>query len=491
MVKVWSAVAAATAGAHAHRPLKCDQWHPRYPSDGHYNTTASISTDKLNVHLIPHTHDDPGWLLTVDQYFTQEVDYILDTVVTELQKDPNRRFMYVEQAFFQRWWREQTNETKQLVKQLVKNGQLDLSANGGWVMHDEATPHYTTMLDQTAFGHKFLLDEFGVIPRIGWQIDPFGHSSTQGSLLSAGIGFDALYFSRIDYQDYEKRKKDNTLEFMWKPSASRNDSVFTGVMQDGYGGPRGYYFDQDAPIKDDPYLHDNNICDRINTFVDESLARAQHSQGNHIYWPVGEDFKFQNAVKWFKNLDKLIHYTNQEGRVNVFYSTLGNYTDVKLQDKSLQWTTKTDDFFPYSDRANGYWYALILVHQLAASVGLSLHHDGITGTEKQAVADDYALRLSEGVAAGTARLNDLLRPFSSQPFALCLLANMSLCNTTDSDPFTFFVYNPLPVAHSYTIELPIIAKNAAVELANGTAVPSVVVPFVPVYSQPIANAAPH
>ncbi|RHZ29704.1 hypothetical protein DYB26_009911 [Aphanomyces astaci] len=164
MVKVWSAVAAATAataGAHAHRPLECDHWHPRYPSDGHYNTTASISTDKLNVHLIPHTHDDPGWLLTVDQYFTQEVDYILDTVVTELQKDPNRRFMYVEQAFFQRWWREQTNETKQLVKQLVKNGQLDLSANGGWVMHDEATPHYTTMLDQTAFGHKFLLDEFG------------------------------------------------------------------------------------------------------------------------------------------------------------------------------------------------------------------------------------------------------------------------------------------------------------------------------------------
>ncbi|RHZ30379.1 hypothetical protein DYB31_010868, partial [Aphanomyces astaci] len=210
---------------------------------------------------------------------------------------------------------------------------------------------------------------------------------------------------------------------------------------------------------------------------------------NHIYWPVGEDFKFQNAVKWFKNLDKLIHYTNQEGRVNVFYSTLGNYTDVKLQDKSLQWTTKTDDFFPYSDRANGYWYALILVHQLAASVGLSLHHDGITGTEKQAVADDYALRLSEGVAAGTARLNDLLRPFTSQPFALCLLANMSLCNTTDSDPFTFFVYNPLAVARSYTIELPINAKNAVVELANGTAVPSVVVPFVPVYSQPIVHAA--
>ncbi|KAF0765979.1 hypothetical protein AaE_002952, partial [Aphanomyces astaci] len=185
-------------------------------------------------------------------------------------------------------WREQSNATKESFKQLVTNGQLDLSANGAWVMHDEATPHYTTLLDQTALGHKFLLDEFGVIPRIGWQVDPFGHSATQGSLLSSGIGFDALYFARMDYQDYAKRKVNKDL-------------------------------------------------------------------GNHIFWPVGEDFKFQNAVKWFKNLDKLIHYTNQEGRVNVFYSTLGNYTDVKLQDKSLQWTTKTDDFFPYADRANGYW----------------------------------------------------------------------------------------------------------------------------------------
>jgi alpha-mannosidase len=35
---------------------------------------------------------------------------------------------------------------------------------------------------------------------VGWQIDPFGHSSTQASLMSTLVGFDALFFGRSDYQ---------------------------------------------------------------------------------------------------------------------------------------------------------------------------------------------------------------------------------------------------------------------------------------------------
>ena len=50
------------------------------------------------------------------------VQYILDTVMVQLLKDPIKRFSYVEIAFFQRWWNEQTLTMKEKVKRLVNEG---------------------------------------------------------------------------------------------------------------------------------------------------------------------------------------------------------------------------------------------------------------------------------------------------------------------------------------------------------------------------------
>ena len=53
-------------------------------------------------------------------------------------------------------------------------------------MNDEAATHYNAIIDQHTAGFKFLKDNFGDCgrPRIGWQIDPFGHSREQASLFA-------------------------------------------------------------------------------------------------------------------------------------------------------------------------------------------------------------------------------------------------------------------------------------------------------------------
>ena len=53
-------------------------------------------------------------------------------------------------------------------------------------MADEATTHYTSLIDAHALGLRFLEREFGACgrPRAAWQVDPFGHSREFAHLFS-------------------------------------------------------------------------------------------------------------------------------------------------------------------------------------------------------------------------------------------------------------------------------------------------------------------
>ena len=199
----------------------------------------------LNIHLVCHTHDDPGWLKTIDQYFEGKnnsialgcVSCILDSVINALKDDPKRKFTYVEMSFFSMWWENQSSETKSQVRKLVDRNQLSF-ANGGWCMHDEATTHYQGMIDQTTLGHDFLKRELNYTPRVTWQIDPFGHSATQASLLGSEAGFDAIYFGRIDYQDLMQRQETRNCEGIWDSSPNLNGTEIFWGLTGSYDGKK-------------------------------------------------------------------------------------------------------------------------------------------------------------------------------------------------------------------------------------------------------------
>ena len=79
------------------------------------------------------------------------VQYILDSVMEELFQDPLKRFIQVETGFFAMWWAEQSEEMKAKVRVLVEDGQLEF-IGGAWSMNDEATAHYSSIIDNVAWG---------------------------------------------------------------------------------------------------------------------------------------------------------------------------------------------------------------------------------------------------------------------------------------------------------------------------------------------------
>lgn len=142
----------------------------------------NYAKEPITVHIVPHTHDDAGWLNTFQEYFDGKGDLnisvsnILDNMLYSLNEKLDRTFIYVEVAYFEKWYTNCTDDKKQQVKELIKEGRLEF-INGGYVMHDEAASYFQHMIDQMRLGLLFLKREFNIHPDIGWYIDPFGHSA--------------------------------------------------------------------------------------------------------------------------------------------------------------------------------------------------------------------------------------------------------------------------------------------------------------------------
>ena len=66
------------------------------------------------VHVIPHSHNDVGWIRSIDEYFYglgrfnemfhNHVESELDTIIPCLLENKERTFSWVEIKFFKMWW---------------------------------------------------------------------------------------------------------------------------------------------------------------------------------------------------------------------------------------------------------------------------------------------------------------------------------------------------------------------------------------------------
>ncbi|KAI8796766.1 lysosomal alpha-mannosidase [Biomphalaria glabrata] len=342
------------------------QTHPSNEGTCSFKTCPAVKEGYLNVHIVPHSHTDVGWLKTVDQYYTGEIPAdigqelgcvrcTLESTIRELEKNKDRRFVFIEMKYFSRYWNEIKDSERELIRTLIRERRLEL-VGGGWVMSDAGVTMYNDIIDQHTLGFDFIADTFGSCAqtRTGWHVDQFGHSREHASIF-AQMGFDSLFVSRIDFEDLAERKRTKNMEFVWytSPLNLRNrSSLFTQVTYDGYYAPNGYVFDSGSSSS----LKVSEL-DAVH-FLKIIKLRAQSYKSKHILVPMGSDFGYKNAETWFQYLDPLIKAANEIGspgfQMNFLYSTPSCYTYYVNKEK-LTYEVKKDDFLPYSVPPSAFW----------------------------------------------------------------------------------------------------------------------------------------
>lgn len=86
------------------------------------------------------------------------------------------------------------------------------------------------------------------------------------------------------------------------------------------------------------------------------------------------------------------------------------------------------------------------------------HHDAITGTEKTHVEKEYHRALTKAVETVVKADNDALsKILNADDLGLqsCLLANVSICSSSNQDKFNLVLYNPLARTVSQTVQVPV------------------------------------
>ncbi|KAF5280266.1 hypothetical protein FQR65_LT03074 [Abscondita terminalis] len=334
---------------------------------------------KLKVFVIPHSHNDPGWIKTVDEYYLSQTKHILNNMIVKLQEDPRRKFIWAEISYFSMWWEDLEQEGREILKKLLKNNQLEI-VTGGWVMNDEANSHWISIIHQITEGHQWLQTNLNYTPKSHWSIDPFGMSSTQALLLKQ-MGLENMLIQRVHYSVKKELALNKNLEFRWTQPWDNGEKteIFTHMMP-------FYSYDIPHTCGPDPKIccqfdfkrlpghglhcpwriapqaiNDVNVAQQAELLLDQYRKKSTLYKTNVLLIPLGDDFRYSHMTEWdvqYQNYQKLFDFMNSNLKmfVQIQFGTLTDYFDaVKIERKINNFPSLTGDFFTYADRADHYW----------------------------------------------------------------------------------------------------------------------------------------
>lgn len=211
------------------------------------------------------------------------------------------------------WYTRASKDRQDALKKLIKEGRFEIIM-GGWVHTDECNANFEDIIENFIQGHTWLSKEFGVTPRVGWNIDAFGHTQANAAIFH-DMGIEAFFFARGARDDLEKRfnKDVQGSHFLWRPlskhfGAQKEMMSAYLATSETYGYPKGFkvdeHFDEDGPIQNDPTMSDYNGDLRMVEMVNYINEQADGSASDeNIMILIGDDFSYANAYESFHEFD--------------------------------------------------------------------------------------------------------------------------------------------------------------------------------------------
>ncbi|HEX7083711.1 MAG TPA: hypothetical protein VF186_06325 [Gaiellaceae bacterium] len=147
-------------------------------------------TERIGVHVVPHTHWDREWYLPFQRFRLRLVD-VVDEVLDLLERSPEYRFTLDGQLATVDDYLEIRPEGEERIRRLAAEGRLAL---GPWqILMDEFLVSGETIVRNLEAGLARAA-EFGDVLEVGYLPDMFGHVAQMPQILSrAGIRHAVVY----------------------------------------------------------------------------------------------------------------------------------------------------------------------------------------------------------------------------------------------------------------------------------------------------------